>query len=69
MYLGRYLYQAVADVNEDQHGNEYILFTNGRTMRLETAQRIGWERVLEHCIDQGLCPPSAQLGPDHARTS
>lgn len=54
VYLGHYRDSIIADVNEDKHGNNYILFTNGKTMRLETAQRIGWERVLQYGIEQGL---------------
>lgn len=59
IYLGHYRNSMIADVTEDKHGNEYILFTNGKTMRLETAQRIGWERVLQYCIEQGLAPSDA----------
>ncbi len=54
VYLGHYRDRMIADVTEDNHGNEYILFTNGKTMRLDTAKRIGWERVLQYCLDQGL---------------
>ena len=59
IYLGHYRDIIVSDVTEDKHGNEYILFTNGRTMSLETAQRSGWERVLQYCIEQGLAPSDA----------
>ena len=61
VFLGRYRDAMIADVTEDEYGNEYILFTNGRTMHLETARRLGWERVLQYCVDQGLAPPDARL--------
>ena len=46
----------VADVNSDEHGNQYVLFTNGKEMSLETAKRIGWQRLLNYASEQGLIP-------------
>ncbi|MGB6297816.1 MAG: hypothetical protein WBF90_16755 [Rivularia sp. (in: cyanobacteria)] len=39
--------QLVADIIYDS-GKEYIVFTNGKEMLVETAWRWGWERVLDY---------------------
>ncbi|WP_313931542.1 hypothetical protein [Nostoc sp. FACHB-133] len=39
--------QLVADVFYDE-GTEFIKFTNGKEITVETAWRWGWERVLEY---------------------
>jgi hypothetical protein len=38
----------VADVTESDIGEEYILFTSGKTMPLRVAKVWGWERVLDY---------------------
>ena len=45
--------QLIADVR-DEHGVETVFFTNGKTMTLSTAQRIGWKRVLAYGREQGI---------------
>ena len=46
--LAGYRNALIADVSEDDKGNQYIIFTNGKKMLLSTAQRIGWQRVLDY---------------------
>ncbi|HEY9807736.1 MAG TPA: hypothetical protein V6D13_00210 [Halomicronema sp.] len=38
----------VADVVENSQGSDYILFMNGRTLRLSTAESWGWKKVLDY---------------------
>lgn len=38
----------VADVVENPQGADYILFINGKTLRLSTAESWGWQKVLDY---------------------
>ncbi|KYC42152.1 hypothetical protein WA1_19355 [Scytonema hofmannii PCC 7110] len=42
--------EIIADVNSDETGFEYILFRNGKTMSLSTAQRLGSEKLKEYAL-------------------
>jgi hypothetical protein len=42
----------IADVVENERGNDYILFTNGRTLNLATAHKWGWSDVLDYALEQ-----------------
>ena len=43
--------QLVADIIYDK-GKEYIIFTNGKEMLIETAWRWGWERILDYASSE-----------------
>ena len=38
----------IADVTEDERGQEYVLLTNGETLSLARAKSLGWERLIEY---------------------
>ena len=49
VYWGRDVRNSlVTDVVENDKGADYILFANGRTLKLSTAKDWGWERVLDY---------------------
>ena len=41
----------IADVRENEYGQEEILFSSGEKLSLRTASKWGWQRVLEYALN------------------